>query len=286
MIYEYLITSDQQRIPIKSNKAKQIIKQYLLYLKGGSDIRREVRIKKFARYLEETDSDALFKSIYDYSVDKESDEELTIIVNEQLAAKRDIIRYKSIFEYDGNQRFIIIGDSNHGNNFQTTIELLIDLNILSKDVLANTTIFSEKISDYLKNLNIESCRLIELDNNTYTTGEDFGLSMEEFFDMRCFYSNIWWTNFIKNNAGEGVNIICVGTDHIRDTEEKNLDGTPLFALPLQIHLNNFMGIEAEVMTIGIDENINEDSIEIHQNKLPKLIPKLLNFNSTEVIMNI
>ena len=288
MSYKFLITSDFRSIPIHSNEAKKIIKQYLLHLNGGSNTSSEsTKITQLSKFLEETNPNTLFEIVYECSPNEiEDQEDLQLLLQEQTAINRDIIRFKSIFEYDGNQKFIIIGDSQHGSNFQTTIEILLDNKIISNDNLQNVTIFSEKINSHLKSKIIGNCRLFDLDNNTFTTGEDFGLTMQEFYNMRCFYANIVWANFIKKNAGDGVNIICVGTDHIRDIDEQNLDGSPLFALPLQVHLQNYKNVKCEVMVIANDENVMEETTEINENNSTKSIPKLINLNSTAIFMKI
>ena len=64
MSYKFLITSDFRSIPIHSGEARKIIKQYLLHLTGGSNTDQEIKIKKFAKYLEETNPNTLFQIIF------------------------------------------------------------------------------------------------------------------------------------------------------------------------------------------------------------------------------
>lgn len=228
----------------------------------------------------EADSIEALSIIERNSQDSKEIEEFTYEIE---IVKRDLEKFINLFKNDSRLKFYIIGDAEHGNNFQNNLELIIKIGLLNIDDLNNVTLFSENIMSSINDIDNNLFRRYSLDDNTYTTGEDFGLEKSEFYDMRCFYSNPYWAKYIKDNKGDGINIIAIGGAHIRDEIEENIDKSPLFSLPLQIHLNNFLRIEYGLQILEI-RNIEDypEFITIKQNNIDKKIVNITDLATTEI----
>ena len=264
-------------VDLKSKLGYSILNKYLLKINqmtsGGS-------LREIFNNIIERDN------LYGLSLmgnDNPDRDEIEEFANEKEIVKRDLQKFINLFKNDSGLKFYIIGDAEHGNNFQNNLELIIKIGLLNIDDLNNVTLFSENIMSSINDIDNNLFRRYSLDDNTYTTGEDFGLEKSEFYDMRCFYSNSYWAKYIKDNKGDGINIIAIGAAHIRDEIEKNIDKSPLFSLPLQIHLNNFVRIEYELQILEI-RNIEDypEFITIKQNNIDKKIYNITDLATTEI----
>tara|TARA_Y100000385_G_scaffold74451_1_gene75203 strand:+ start:1892 stop:2743 length:852 start_codon:yes stop_codon:yes gene_type:complete len=278
MYYYKIINPKTGRyVDLKSKLGYSILNKYLLKINqmtsGGS-------LREIFNNIIERDN------LYGLSLmgnDNPDRDEIEEFANEKEIVKRDLQKFINLFKNDSGLKFYIIGDAEHGNNFQNNLELIIKIGLLNIDDLNNVTLFSENIMSSINDIDNNLFRRYSLDDNTYTTGEDFGLEKSEFYDMRCFYSNSYWAKYIKDNKGDGINIIAIGAAHIRDEIEKNIDKSPLFSLPLQIHLNNFVRIEYELQILEI-RNIEDypEFITIKQNNIDKKIYNITDLATTEI----
>lgn len=266
-------------VDLKSKLGYSILNKYLLEINqmtsGGSQ-------RKIFNNIIERDN------LYGLSLmgnDNPNRNEIEEFANEKEIVKRDLQKFINFFlkKNDSGLKFYIIGDPEHGNNFQNNLELIIKIGLLNKNDLDNVTLFSENILPSINDIDNNLFRRYSLDDNTYTIGEDFGLEKSEFLNMRCFYSNPYWAKYIKDNMGDSINIIAIGSTHIRDEIEENIDKSPLFSQPLQIHLNNFLRIEYGLQILEI-RNIEDypEFITIKENNIDKKIDNITDLATTEI----
>lgn len=280
-----------KQVNLKSKLGKKILKKYVSLggFGGASGMEDPVASrsaermvkKKLLNHILNIPKKEAFALTFDYKIDSHEEAVIDYFESERIVINRDIPKFINIFKPNDGQQFYIIGEKNHGNDFQTILNNFIELGLLNKGDLNGVTLFCEQIQAPITDINNAAFKRYSLDDNTYTIGKDFGLTKDQFYKMRCFYSNPYWSKYIKENKGPGINIIAVGASHIHDVFEKNFDETELFSLPLQIHMNNFLQIEPTVFQLYDYEEFPEH-VWITQNKINKQIPNLLDLSGTSI----
>ena len=158
---EYYINPKTGRyVDLKYKLGRSILNKYLLAINQMTNGGVEGKVELPSLMIQVINSDES-EGLTLMGLDTIEDEEFLNILKEELNVfKRDSHKFINIFSEDSvfcqdctsESKFYIIGDPNHGDNFQSNLLKMIELGLLNEQDL-NITLFSETILKDLNDIN-------------------------------------------------------------------------------------------------------------------------------------